>query len=241
MYSLIAGEYDRLFPHPRAKTDFVEKLLPEGAADILDLGCATGELLLSLGKGGRKLTGIDLDNEMILQAIGKAAERNMAGEVNFLHFEMASYLAYNEKFSYDMILCFGNTLAYLEGMEALNSFMAHTYGQLRPMGQLVIQILNYDNPSMGKDFQFIDLHTDRVNFSRFYTAGPRQNLLFNTELTDLATGEKSSDIHTLYPFKRADIRRLASETGFRQFQAYGGYDFRKAQDTDQFRLYVMRK
>ncbi|MDC7222205.1 MAG: class I SAM-dependent methyltransferase [Spirochaetales bacterium] len=241
MYTLIAAEYDRLFPHPQAKTDFVEKLLPQGPVSLLDLGCATGELLLSLVREDRDLTGIDLDGEMVRRALEKAAQQSKTERLNFLQFEMNTYLAHGEKYSRDMILIFGNTLAYLDGPEELERFIQSSYAALRPMGQIIIQVLNYDNPSLNEDFRFPELHTENIRFARSYSNGPRDNLLFHTELTDLKTGEKSTDIHPHYPFRYEDIRKAAAQSGFRRCLVYGGYAFEEIQGTDFSRLFVLRK
>ncbi|MDC7219149.1 MAG: class I SAM-dependent methyltransferase [Spirochaetales bacterium] len=241
IYSLIADEYDSLFPHPRAKTDFVEKLIPDGPSSLLDLGCATGELLLSLVKEERELTGIDLDGEMVARAVAKSAEREGGDRARFLQFEMNSYLEHGEKFSLDLILCFGNTLAYLEGPEELEDFLYGAFALLRPQGQVVIQILNYDNPAMNEDFSFPELHTERVKFARSYSAGPEGSLLFHTDYTNSATGEVSSDIHRLYPFKEEEIKKAAAKAGFRRFQAYGGYSFEETREKDFSRLFLLKK
>jgi SAM-dependent methyltransferase len=241
MYSLIASEYDHLFPHPQAKTDFVERYLSPGPVSVLDLGCATGELLLSLAKESRELTGIDLDGEMIRAAVEKAAKRGLSGAANFLQFDMSSYMAHGEGFSRDLIICFGNTTAYLDGPEELAAFLKNAYSLLRPQGYVILQILNYDNPSMNEEFCFTDLHTEKVCFTRSYSVGPRENLLFQTELTDLTTGEKSSDIHSHYPFHSKEISQASNQVGFRRCLCYGGYGFEEIKGTDFSRLFVLRK
>ncbi len=241
MYALIAGEYDNLFPHTPEKTLFVEGLLPPGGTSVLDLGCATGELLLSLDREDRILTGIDLDGEMIALARRKTGQRERRGRIEFLVGEMGSHLSRSERRSRDMILCFGNTLAYLDGPEALTGLMAGCYGLLRPGGRLLLQVLNYDDPTLAGDFTFPDLRTGKALFSRSYTRGRGGKLLFHTALTDLVTGVKYADTHELYPFGSETLRRAAGEAGFGEVNLFGGYGGEEPEATDFARLYLMKK
>jgi ubiquinone/menaquinone biosynthesis C-methylase UbiE len=50
-----------------------KKALPTGAADILDVGCGTGELSLLLAEMGYRVTGLDLSDKMLEKAKAKAA------------------------------------------------------------------------------------------------------------------------------------------------------------------------
>lgn len=240
MYQIIAGEYDDLFPHSSAKTEFVESLLTNGDKRILDLGCATGELLLSLAKPDRELTGIDLDGDMVETARKKGESREIAG-VTFTLYDMRFYLEYIEIHSYDVILCFGNTLAYLENGEELLSFFKNAYRVLRPGGRMIIQIINFDNPAMDENFRFPELNTPRIRFTRSYGKDPAGGLLFNTEIYQKESGITLNDTHRLYPFRSNDLERTAREALFREVMAWGGYRHEEPEESDFFRLFQITK
>ena len=72
-YDEIAPYYDAIFPLNRAQIGFVENCVetPYAGKRILDVGCGTGDLALSLAEAGFNVTGIDSDMEMIRRADGQ--------------------------------------------------------------------------------------------------------------------------------------------------------------------------
>lgn len=239
MYNIIAEQYDNLFPHPQAKTEFVESRLGGEDEKILDLGCATGELLLSLYTEGRQLTGIDLDAAMVEMAKRKALSRSLP--VDFRLYDMRYYLEYIDIHSIDMILCFGNTAAYLEGPDELDEFLKDACSILQPGGQFIIQILNFDNPAMGTGFVFPDLNTDKLRFSRSYAEDPTGGILFNTEVFQKETEVTMNDTHRLYPFTSSQIIAASEKNQFTSCHMFGGYNNEEIKEDDFSRLFVLTK
>lgn len=51
LYENIAEFYDEIFPLKQTRLDFIASFL-ENNSEVLDIGCATGELALALSKRG---------------------------------------------------------------------------------------------------------------------------------------------------------------------------------------------
>ena len=243
MYNIIADEYDNLFPHPQAKTDFVETRLTNKNEKILDMGCATGELLLSLiakGTKERQLIGIDLDGTMVDIAKEKALAQQTPN-TEFKLYDMRYYLEYIDIHSMDMLLCFGNTLAYLKDPKELNDFFKNAYRVLQPGGGFIIQILNFDNPAMGIGFTFPELNTSKLKFSRSYAEDPTGGILFNIEVFQKDIEVTMNDTHRLYPFTSSQIMTASKKAQFSSCLMFGGYNDEEIKTDDFSRLYVLTK
>ena len=79
LYKSIADFYDEIFPLKSARLSFVSSLLDKSALDILDIGCASGELAFALAKKGHQVVGIDLDRDMVELAREKARRSENSG------------------------------------------------------------------------------------------------------------------------------------------------------------------
>ncbi|HCW52131.1 MAG TPA: hypothetical protein DGR79_08765, partial [Clostridiales bacterium] len=75
-WSGLAPYYDRIFPPGRAQLDFIGTVLARSLRPVrrvLDVGCATGGYALALADMGFRVTGVDLDPEMVRLARANAA------------------------------------------------------------------------------------------------------------------------------------------------------------------------
>lgn len=68
-YDDVAAHYDLEYPGPRAgELEFWQGQLPAPDAQVLELACGSGRLLLPLARGGARMTGIDSSPEMLAGA-----------------------------------------------------------------------------------------------------------------------------------------------------------------------------
>jgi len=64
-YQSIADHYDDIFPLSNSLKKFLLSFGITKEDDILDVGCATGEIAVYLARHARTVTGIDLDPKLI--------------------------------------------------------------------------------------------------------------------------------------------------------------------------------
>ncbi len=242
LYETIASEYINIFPSSSEKRAFTEELLSCGkAADILDIGCASGEFAFQLARTDRRITGIDSDSHMIDEAL-RNLDENSREEITFLQEEMLPYLRNAPDDSFDLALCMGNTLVYLEGEKELSEFLREVRRILRDGGLLVIQLLNYSNPLIRPGFTFPPLESSRIRFERTYGESDSESTLeFRTKVTDKVEGTVSLDTHRHSRFTPLQITAASQTAGFSETSIYGGYDRSPCGEDNFFNLAVIRR
>jgi len=85
LYNILADEYDNIFPVDKELVNFVKAVFPNKKELLIDAGCASGALAVSLVFDGYSIIGIDSGEYMIKKAAEKenvfytpAAEKNTA-------------------------------------------------------------------------------------------------------------------------------------------------------------------
>lgn len=132
-YQNIAGYYHHIFPLNKNQVDFVKTACPDASgSSVLEVGCATGSLVIALSEIFDKVTGIDLDEAMLQKA------RHAVGNgINNVHLLPLNMLAIKNTFgtnAFDAIVCFGNTLVHLADEQQIFDFFIQARKALRPRG-----------------------------------------------------------------------------------------------------------
>ncbi|MFI8338870.1 class I SAM-dependent methyltransferase [Streptomyces sp. NPDC085639] len=104
--------------------------LPDGPADVLDVGCGTGSLALLLAGAGHRVTGVDLAPRMVERARAKLAAAGLAGR--FLVGDAAAPPTGPDR--YDVVLCRHLLWTLPAPAAALREWVA----RLAPGGRLVL-------------------------------------------------------------------------------------------------------
>lgn len=118
-------QYDQRMAHLRS--------LIQPTDQLLDFGCASGEIALDLAANVKSIDAIDLSKEMISLAKTKAAQRNIQNAC-FLHASISEERLEAE--SYDVVLGLNVLHLIRERRETLQRI----YALLKPGGRLLLEI-----------------------------------------------------------------------------------------------------
>ena len=164
-YTSISKYYSEIFPFNPMQLKFVKNKLGElPGKRILDIGCATGELAFQLAEGGAEVTGIDLNEDLLQQAIGKKKHEKLT-------FQQGNMLELTQDFNaeqFDAVLCFGNTLVHLNSETLVLQMLEGAKKVLKSSGQLLIQLLNYDYFCSEPVEVLPIIDTENIKFIRRY-------------------------------------------------------------------------
>jgi len=216
-YEDISKYYDEIFPLKEKRKAFTLSILPDNLLEVLDIGCATGELSLYLAGQGRRVTGMDLDEKMILSASKKAKESGLTEPPRFLCRDMRRLGRDFPPQSFHAILCFGNTLPHLQGELETRNFLGQCHSLLKPGGKLVLQMVNFDFMMQSGEMDLPLIDTPNISFQRSYEFdAPQYNgrILFSSTLTFKKNNHNVENCIPLYPVSPQRLQELIKDAGF---------------------------
>jgi glycine/sarcosine N-methyltransferase len=200
---------------------FVESKLGElSGKEILDIGCATGELAFNLANKGAKVTGIDLNEELLNQA---KSNRMQAG----LQFQVGDMLELETDFQqnqFDSVLCFGNTLVHLQSVDLIEKMLNGVKSVLKPGGQFLMQVLNYDYILNEKVSELPLIETENIRFIRNYKFNVNSALIrFQTDLYLKKEDQTVSNETSLFAIKSVELLDILGKCGFENVEFYADF------------------
>lgn len=212
--------YEKIFPLNQSKLQGIQRILGTPPLQILDIGCATGELAYSLAEKGFITTGIDLDKTMIRFANESKKHPNL----NFYDMDMTKIQDFFESESFDSILCLGNTLVHLPSISEILKMLKEIRRLLKPGGKVLIQILNYHRIISKKIEQLPLIDNKHLRFERFYKKSPDSNHLdFITRLIDKKDNSLSEGKVKLYPFIPEELSSALKDSDFHSVLQWDSY------------------
>ncbi len=227
-YSSISLLYDEIFPFSPAQFDFVLRHLQDPAeADVLEIGCASGSLIIELAQVCRFAAGIDIDDQMTAAAQKKQLSKGCKALI--LSADMRNIATCFSADSFDLILSFGNTLVHLSSPDEMLKVLISAASLLRDGGRLLLQTINYDRILDDGIRSLPTIENERIRFERNYAliGGIGRDTVkveFTARLTDKAEQKTGVQQVTLYPLRKDELRDLLVEAGFSRLHWYGGFD-----------------
>lgn len=220
-YTSISKYYSGIFPYNPMQLQFVKNNLGNlMGKQILDIGCATGELASQLAKGEAKVTGIDLNEDLLKQA--KANK-----EYPTLHFQVGDMLELKADFQrdqFDAVLCFGNTLVHLSAIDLIQQMLNGVNAILKPGGKFLIQVLNYDFILKERVSKLPIVETENIKFVRKYKFEKNSSLIrFYTDLHIKNEAKIVSNETSLFALKSAELIDLLEGTGFKNIGLFSNF------------------
>ena len=205
-YSQFAEYYEAVFPFREEVHAFLKSLLPVGRRRILDTGCGTGHYCGRFAADGHEVVGIDLDPQMI-----EVARRHYPAPT-FHCMNMLEIGRLTPPF--DLIFCVGNVAPHLT-QEEFSGFLGTVERILRPGGQWIFQVVNWD-AILGLDshtFRVRTLGTRNATFHRQYREISAARVRFLTRLVADNRIVFEGDVW-LYPMRTEVVLEVHRERGF---------------------------
>ena len=220
-YTSISKHYSEIFPYNPIQLQFVKSKLGHlSGKQILDIGCATGELAFQLAQNEAIVTGIDLNEDLLNQAKQNKKHPNLLFQKgNMLELETDF-----EATKFDAVLCFGNTLVHLENEAQVLQMLKSAFEVLESGGQLLLQILNY-NYIVGEQVSALPIiDTENIQFIRKYKFPEgSKSIRFQTDLEIKAEQKTVSNDTALLALKSNELVQLLETAGFNNIQLYANF------------------
>ena len=189
-----------------------------GKSRVLDAGCGTGTLALSLSREGHEVAGIDFSDAMLDVARAKDPENRIA-------WKQADVTAFDlGQKPFDVVTCVGDTLNHLSRIEeweaAFKAFARH----LRPGGALYFDVMTRKGLQWLDTYQVTD-REDRVLILGFIyepAEGRSTMKLTSFRRVEGSTYERVSDTVTEWGHPVASIFQALEESGFKNVERLWG-------------------
>ncbi len=215
-YSGFAPFYEQLFPFREDLYLFLRGYAGCSGGAVLDAGCGPGHYCCRFIGEGFRVTGIDLDQQMINVA------RASCRAATFRCTDIAAPDAVQG--SFQLIYSTGNVIAHLSP-ERLVTFLDNVYEALDTGGYWIFQVVNWDYLLTLQDYTFpVRSFADGSSeFHRRYSLISPEEVVFDVRL--LSGGETVFSEHSrLYPLTSDVFVQLHLEAGFALEALYAGFD-----------------
>lgn len=208
---------------------------------VLDLGCGTGKMTLTLAKRGYDMTGVDYSSEMLDVARREETVANAPHPVLWLCQDMREFELYG---TVDACVCCLDTINHITRTKDLKTIFSLVHNYLFPDGLFI-----FDINGKGK--------FERVYANEVYTYEGEDSFLIwendyraHSGLCDfyITLFKKEEDgryvrfdeMQTERAYSLKTIRKYLAETGFEYIGAYSDFDETQADDEDERIYFVAR-
>jgi SAM-dependent methyltransferase len=213
MFSTSAEFYDLIystFKDYAAEAQQIGRLLRHlkpGCATLLDVGCGTGEHARLLAADGFTVDGLDLDPEFARIA----RQKHPAGR--FFEADMADF---HLPYRYDAVLCLFSSIGYLRTLDRVGAAFRCFREHLLTGGVIVIEPWF---PPGGLDPTRVARNVGEgdgvrvTRISRVEIEDRMSRLYFDYEISDAAGTRRTSEVHELGLFTRAELLAAFNDAG----------------------------
>lgn len=243
MYSRDAIYYDALNQFLQSEDiAFYRQVIPTEAKHLCEVACGTGRILLSLKKAGRKLTGIDLSEDMLRIARQKSAMQGVAAD-----WILADMCCLPDMDPVDVMICGYNSMQHICEPEKAQVFLQSAKAQLAPGGILIIDVFN-PNP------MFLFPEGNRRELARFRTAENTEvcvveetryypDMLINEIVYHYALDGNYtfSETYTMKQYEPEVLDALIAHAGLRIMRKIGSYDGEGFIPSAPKQIYILEK
>jgi SAM-dependent methyltransferase len=219
----------------RAEAEFIERAcrLPPGGA-VLDVPCGYGRHARALAARGHRVTGVDISTDFLKEA--RARQRAGEPAIRYEHREMRD-LPWTGEF--DGVICCGNSFGYLQHEENVE-FLRAAARTLKPGGGFLIDtgvIAESALPNL-QPRRWFEIGSIIMLIDNRYDAPTGRLETAYTFIRD-GTVEKRNGSQQVYTL--AELRRLLSNAGLGEFDAYSSPDLTPVAFGAQRLLLVSRR
>jgi len=212
---------------------FIEQLIqvlqPQKGCRMLDLACGKGRHAKQLSQYGFDVTGIDLSESSIQEAMANSNEQ--------LHFfrhdmRMPHHINY-----YDWVFNFFTSFGYFESEREHLQTLKSVHASLKKEGKLVIDYLNPDHALL----HLIPSETQVRNDVTFQIKRTADDRFFHKEITVIDPANDGPHVfhEKVSRLSLVDFERLFAQSGFKLIRYWGSYQLDAFDKMESKRMILM--
>lgn len=219
----------------------LKRLFPKQQATCLDLGCGTANLTLALAQAGFSMEGLDLSEDMLIQAYDNQLEENCFFPLYQIDMRDLDGLG-----SYDLIMSSLDCLCYFNDFSDIKAVITTASEHVKPNGYFVFDVHSlYKIRTVFPGFQYHDFLGDDAFLWSCYFGEVADSVVH--ELTafiyDSATASYQRTDSELYEYgySRQQYKEALVQAGFKVVDILGDGAKESAKDTSERLYFVCQK
>ncbi|MDQ6695784.1 MAG: class I SAM-dependent methyltransferase [Chloroflexota bacterium] len=229
---------------------YARLLDPDNARAILELGCGTGRVLLTLAQAGFCVTGIDISPAMLRHVAQTSEKSSLSARVTTVEADMRSPGEVPGA-PFNMALCALNTFAYLTSADDQLAVLRSAHALITPGGLLVLDLTpplsqlftqgevvyqgSYPDPATGSTLH--KLVSSKVSSA---TQSEQVTIFYDLEAPD-GTLTRATQSLLFRWTGRYEMHLLLEHAGYRVEQLYGDYELNEFDDSSPRMIFVARR
>jgi len=250
--SFIADYYDEspVVSERLQDVAFYREAVREFGDPVLELGCGTGRIMMTLADAGKRITGLDLSERMLERAVKKRAALNKEARerVHLVQGDMARF-DLGETFRLVIIPFrpFQHLLEVQQQVDCLDCVRKH----LAPGGRLILDVFQTDAERMHDP-----VHMREMLVTEYATTDGRQ-VRITERVAAFHRAEQRNDVEMIFSirhrdgrqermvfawplryFFRYEVEHLLARCGFRVTALYGNFDRTPIRDDSPEMIFV---
>lgn len=235
-YDGLAGSYDAMMTDAgyRKRADWLERLFRKSAIpvhSVLDLACGTGTIACLLAERGYQVTATDASEEMLTQAMMKAADLEKNAPV-FLHQTMPKLRLLEPV---DAAVSTIDSLNYLTRERDIRETFLRVHRWLKPGGQFIFDVNTpYKLRRMDRQM-YMDETEDTFCVWRTFFSERTQVCTYQVDLfqeLEDGTWERSFEEHREKAWTMEQLRVFLEDAGFGGIAVTGDLTMRAPKETE---------
>jgi SAM-dependent methyltransferase len=253
--SFIADYYDES-PVVRGRVEdvaFYRAAAREFGDPVLELGCGTGRIAMALAEAGKRITGLDLSERMLEQAVKKRAGLNREARER-VHLVQGDMTGFDLGETFRLVIIpfrpFQHLLEVQQQMDCLDCVRKH----LAPGGRLILDVFQTDAERMHDP-----VHMREMLVTEYKSADGRQ-VRVSERVAAFHRAEQRNDVEMIFSivhpdgrkerlvfawplryFFRYEIENLLARCGFQLAAEYGDFDRTPIRDDSPEMIFVAEK
>lgn len=218
-----------------------EKYYDKKVCDVLDLGCGTASMTLSLAERGFSMIGVDNSPEMLSLARQRIEEEGRAEEILLLCQDIREFELYG---TVEATVSCLDCMNHLLNTKDLKKCFSLVHNYLVPNGLFIFDVntkYKFENIYADNSFVFEDDGVMCV-WQNSYNEKTHLCDFFISLFTENGDGsyERSDEYQKERMYPVSTLKKLLSECGFETLGVFGSFDFKELKDEDE-RAYIVAK
>ncbi len=214
LFKRFAKYYDLIYQIKdyKKETDFLLRLIKKNGIkgkEILEVGCGTGNHAVILQKKGFRITGVDLNKEMLAVARKKTKK---------IRLDQGDMRNFRLKKKFDIVLCLFSTICYNLSYRQMEKTIRNFHRHLKKGGLMIFDMGFNRERFNQKSHAYVNSQSNKeVDIVRFSKSIRKGNYAFLDMAYILFKNKKfhfGSEVHKLGIFDTLKIKRIAEKIGF---------------------------